>query len=126
MLKKYADRVKATYEYMAPQLILWMPITKNQTNAAKTKNSMRLKTPTLNGKLTPKSPNFHFGFEAGHKKIEVTNEIGCSMTGQTIQKDIRYLKEYKSVKEITIPKAYIIQRRFGILWIIKKQFCLRG
>jgi hypothetical protein len=47
MLKKYADRVKATYDYMAPQLILWIPITKNQTNAAKTKNSMRLKTPTL-------------------------------------------------------------------------------
>jgi hypothetical protein len=33
-------------------------------------------------------------------------EIGCSMMKQTIQKDIRYLKEYKSVKEITIPKVY--------------------
>jgi hypothetical protein len=27
MLKKYADRVKATYEYI-PQLILWMQITR--------------------------------------------------------------------------------------------------
>jgi hypothetical protein len=53
---------------------------------------------------TTKVSNFHFGFEAGYKKSEVTtgNRLYYDRS-KPFKKDIRYLKEYKSVKEITIP-----------------------
>jgi hypothetical protein len=70
-----------------------------------------------NGKLTPlKSPNFHFWFEAGYKKSEVTtgNRLYYDRS-RPYKKDIRYLKEYKSVKKL--PYLQRILFRFGILWI---------
>jgi hypothetical protein len=58
-----------------------------------------------------KSPIFISGFEAGVKKVKLLQVIGLT-TGLDPKKDIRYLKEYKSVKEITIPTAYIIPKAF--------------
>jgi hypothetical protein len=42
-------------------------------------------------------------------------EIACFMTVQNLIKDIPYSKEFKSVKEIIIPK--VIPRDFGLLLI---------
>lgn len=53
------------------------------------------------------------GFEAGHKKSEVTtgNRLFYDRT-KPFKKDVPYIKEFKSAKEIIIPEAYIIPKAF--------------
>jgi hypothetical protein len=117
MLKKYADRVKATYDYMRSTIDFM------DTNYQKIKQ-MRLKNEeqyapknsyTIKWEIdTTKTSKFSFlGFEAGHKKSEVTNgnRLFYDRT-KPYKKDIPYLKEYKSVNEIIIPEAYIIPKAF--------------
>jgi hypothetical protein len=117
MLKKYADRVKATYEYMRSTIdfmdanytkIKQMRLQNEKQYAPK--NSYPIKWEIDTAKVS----KFSFlGFEAGHKKSEVTtgNRLFYDRS-KPFKKDIPYLKEYKSVKEITIPKAYIIPKAF--------------
>lgn len=117
MLKNYADRVKATYEYMTSTIDF------TDANYKKIKE-MRLKN---EAQYAPKKPytikweidstkmtKFSFlGYEASHKKSEAT-------TGERLfydrtkpyKKDIPYIKEFKSVKDITVPTAYIIPKGF--------------
>lgn len=117
MLKNYADRVKATYEYMTSTIDF------TDANYKKIKE-MRLKN---EAQYAPKKPytikweidstkmtTFSFlGYEASHKKSEAT-------TGERLfydrtkpyKKDIPYIKEFKSVKDITVPTAYIIPKGF--------------
>lgn len=117
MLKKYAERVKATYEYMLAT------IDYTDANFKKIKE-MRLqnesqykpgKSYTIKWEIdTTKVTPFSFlGFEAGHKKSEATtgNRLYYDRT-KPFEKKIPYLKEYKSVKEITIPDAYIVPKAF--------------
>lgn len=117
MLKKYAERVKATYEYMLAT------IDYTDANFKKIKE-MRLqnesqykpgKSYTIKWEIdTTKVTPFSFlGFEAGHKKSEATtgNRLYYDRT-KPFEKEIPYLKEYKSVKEITIPDAYIVPKAF--------------
>ncbi|MDN3673629.1 M14 family metallopeptidase [Flavobacterium branchiarum] len=117
MLKSYADRVKATYEYMTSTIDF------TDANYKKIKE-MRLKN---EAQYAPKKPytikweidstkmtTFNFlGYEATHKKSEVTtgNRLFYDRT-KPFKKDIPYIKEFKSVKDITIPSAYIIPRGF--------------
>lgn len=117
MLKKYADRVKATYEYM----IATMDYTdanfkkikelrlQNELQYAP-KKSYTIKWAIDTTKVTPFS---FLGYEAGHKKSEATtgSRLYYDKT-KPFKKDIPYLKEYKSVQEITIPEAYIIPKAF--------------
>lgn len=117
MLKKYADRVKATYEYMRAtinfmdanyQKIKQMRLQNEKQYAPKNTYPIKWEIDTA------KVSKFSFlGFEAGYKKSKVTtgNRLYYDRS-RPYKKDIRYLKEYKSVKEITIPKAYIIPRAF--------------
>jgi hypothetical protein len=117
MLKKYTDRVKATYAYMVATLNF------TDTNYQKIK-AMRLeneslytpkKSYTLKWEIeTTKATPFSFlGFEAGHKKSAATtgNRLFYDRT-KPFNKDIPYLKEYKSIKEVIIPEAYIIPKAF--------------
>jgi hypothetical protein len=117
MLKKYSDRVKATYDYMCStidfmdtnyQKIKEMRL-QNEAQYAP-KNSYTVKWEIDTTKIT----KFSFlGFEAGHKKSEVSNANRLFYDrAKPYEKNIPYLKEYKSVKEITIPKAYIIPKAF--------------
>jgi hypothetical protein len=46
MLKKICRSGKSNIRLYAPQLILWIPITKNQTNVGKMKEQYMPKTPT--------------------------------------------------------------------------------
>ena len=117
MLKKYADRVKATYEYMLA--------TMDYTDAHFRKiKDLRLQnesqyTPgkpyTIKWEIdTTKVTPFSFlGFEAGHKKSEATtgNRLYYDRE-KPFKKEIPYLKQYKSVKEIIIPDAYIVPKAF--------------
>ncbi|OUL63697.1 M14 family metallopeptidase [Flavobacterium sp. AJR] len=117
MLKNYADRVKATYEYMTSTIDF------TDANYKKIKE-MRLKN---EAQYAPKKPytikweidstkmtTFSFlGYEATHKKSEVTtgNRLFYDRT-KPYKKDIPYIKEFKSVKNITVPTAYIIPKGF--------------
>jgi hypothetical protein len=117
MLKKYADRVKATYEYMLAtvdytdahfQEIKDLRLQNESQYAAGKSYTIKWEIDTT--KVTP----FPFlGFEAEHKKSEATtgDRLYYDRT-KPFKKDISYLKEYKSVKEITIPNAYIIPKAF--------------
>lgn len=117
MLKNYADRVKATYEYMTSTIDF------TDANYKKIKE-MRLKN---EAQYAPKKPytikweidstkmtTFSFlGYEASHKKSEATtgDRLFYDRT-KPYKKDIPYIKEFKSVKDITVPTAYIIPKGF--------------
>lgn len=117
MLKNYADRVKATYEYMTSTIDF------TDANYKKIKE-MRLKN---EAQYAPKKPytikweidstkmtTFSFlGYEASHKKSDVTtgNRLFYDRT-KPYKKDIPYIKEFKSAKDITVPTAYIIPKGF--------------
>lgn len=117
MLKKYADRVKVTYEYMRSAIDF------TDANYQKIKQ-LRLKneeqyTPnkyyTIKWEIdsTKTIPFSFLGYEASYKKSDVTsgNRLFYDET-KPFKKDIPYSKEFKSVKEIIIPEAYIIPRGF--------------
>ncbi|MEC5166025.1 hypothetical protein RCH18_001760 [Flavobacterium sp. PL11] len=117
MLKKYAERVKVTYEYMRSTI----DFTDNNFKKIK---QLRLqneeqykpqKPYTIKWEIdTTKSIPFSFlGYEASYKKSDVTtgNRLFYDRI-KPYKKNVPFSKEYKSVKEITIPAAYIIPQGF--------------
>ncbi|MNF51741.1 Zinc carboxypeptidase [compost metagenome] len=117
MLKKYADRVKVTYEYMRSA------IDYTDTNYQKIKE-LRLKNEeqfqpkkayTIKWEIdSTKATTFSFlGFEGGYKKSDVTsgNRLFYDRT-KPYKKNVPFIKEFKPVKEIIIPEAYIIPKGF--------------
>ena len=117
MLKKYAERVKVTYEYMRSAIDF------TDNNYAKIKQ-LRIKNEeqykpkksyTIKWEIdTTKTIPFSFlGYEASYKKSDVTsgNRLFYDRT-KPYKKEVPFSKEYKSVKEITIPTAYIISKGF--------------
>ncbi|PWA10927.1 M14 family metallopeptidase [Flavobacterium laiguense] len=129
MLKKYVDRVKATYEYMLSTIEF------TDTNYEKIKQ-LRLKNEeqylpkksyTIQWEVdSTKVTNFSFlGYEAIYKKSEVTtgNRLFYDRT-KPYKKDIPNLKEYKSVKEIKIPEGYIIPKGYwNVIDLLKSNNC---
>jgi hypothetical protein len=129
MLKKYAERVKATYEYMVTT-IDFMDLNYKKIKELRAKNEEQYKPKKqypIEWKIdSSKTTTFLFsGFEASYKKSEVT-------TGQRLfydrtkpyQKNIPYIKEYKSVKEVTIPTAYIIPKGYwNVIDLLKNNNC---
>lgn len=117
MLKKYSERVKATYEYMR-STINFMDANYIKIKQMRLQNQEQYapkKSYTIKWEIdTSKVTSFSFlGFKAGHKKSEVTNGNRLFYDrSKPFTKDIPYLKEYKSVKKITIPRAYIIPKAF--------------
>jgi hypothetical protein len=117
MLKKYADRVKVTYEYMKStidytdenyKIIKELRLKNENQYAPKKKYSLKWEIDTT------KTESFFFkGFEASYKKSDVTtgNRLYYDQK-KPFQKNIPYNKEYKSVKEIVIPQAYIVPKGF--------------
>lgn len=117
MLKKYADRVKVTYEYLT-STIDFMDKNYQNIKQKRLKNEAQFspREPyTIKWEIdTTKSIKFPFlGFEAERKKSDVTTGDRLFYDrSKPFKKEIPYLKEYKSVKEITIPRAYIIPKAF--------------
>jgi hypothetical protein len=117
MLKKYADRVKATYDYMMATIAV-TDVNYKKIKAMRLENESLYKPKksyTLKWEIdTTKATPFSFlGYEAGHKKSDATtgDRLFYDRT-KPFKKDISYLKEYKSVKEVIIPEAYIIPKAF--------------
>ena len=129
MLKKYAERVKATYEYMITT-IDFADLNYKKIKELRLKNEEQYqpkKQYPIEWKIdSSKATTFLFsGFEASYKKSEAT-------TGQRLfydrtkpyQKNIPYIKEYKSVKEVMIPNAYIIPKGYwNVIEILKSNNC---
>jgi len=129
MLKKYAERVKATYEYMITT-IDFTDLNYKKIKELRLKNEEQYqpkKQYPIEWKIdSSKATTFLFsGFEASYKKSEAT-------TGQRLfydrtkpyQKNIPYIKEYKSVKEVTIPNAYIISKGYwNVIDLLKSNNC---
>ncbi|QSB25850.1 M14 family metallopeptidase [Flavobacterium sp. CLA17] len=117
MLKKYADRVKVTYEYMK-STIDFMDANYLKIKELRLKNEEQYKpkkTYTLKWEMdSTKTTTFSFlGYEAGYKKSEATtgNRLFYDRS-KPYKKDVPYIKEFKSVKEVVIPTAYIIPRGY--------------
>ncbi|WP_264563696.1 M14 family metallopeptidase [Flavobacterium sp. N3904] len=129
MLKKYAERVKATYEYMLSTIAF------TDTNYQKIKH-LRLKNEE---QYKPKSSypiewqidstkitTFLFsGYEASFKKSEATKGQRLFYDrSKPYQKSIPYIKEYKSVKDVTIPESYIIPKGYwNVIELLKSNNC---
>lgn len=117
MLKKYSERVKATYEFMR-STIDYTDANFKQIKQKRVANQS-LYLPGANYTIkwaldTTKITPFTFlGFEAGHKKSEATtaDRLYYDRT-KPFKKEIPYLKEYQPTKQIKIPKAYIIPQGF--------------
>ncbi len=117
MLKKYADRVKVTYEFMKSTLDFTdaNAVTIKQKRIENEAQFQPNKNYTLQWELDKNvtEPFAFLGYEASYKKSEVT-------TGQRLyydqnkpfKKEVPFFPQYKSIKEITIPKAYVIPRAY--------------
>ncbi|MBP4139665.1 M14 family metallopeptidase [Flavobacterium geliluteum] len=117
MLKKYAERVKVTYEYMKTTLD-FTDANYQKIKALRVQNLQQYqpkKTYTLQWALdSTKATTFSFlGYEAGYKKSEATagNRLYYDRS-KPYKKDVPYIKEFKSVKEVVIPSAYVVPRGY--------------
>jgi hypothetical protein len=86
-------------------------------------NSMHLKFYPIKWEIdTTKVSQFSFlGFEAGYKKSEVTTGNRLYDRSRPYKKDIRYLKEYKSVKKLPYLQRILFQSVLEYYGSIKKQ-----
>lgn len=122
MLKKYADRVKATYEYMR-STINFMDANYQKIKQMRLQNEKQYapkNTYPIKWEIdTAKVSKFSFlGFEAGYKKVKLLQVIGCIMTGlDPTRKTFAILKSISPLKKLPYLKRILFQERFGILWI---------
>lgn len=129
MLKKYADRVKATYEYMISTL-KFIELNHQKIKELRAKNEKQYKPKEkypVEWKIdSSKATAFLFsGYEASYKKSEVTTgkRLFYDRT-KPYQKNVPYIKEYKSVKDIIIPNAYIISKNYwNVIDLLKSNNC---
>lgn len=117
MLKKYADRVKVTYEYMR-SAIDFTDTNYQKIKMLRVQNEAQYlpnKKYTIKWEIdTTKKTTIPFlGFEASYKKSEATtgNRLFYDRT-KPYKKEVPFIKEYKTVKEIEIPKYYVIPQGF--------------
>ncbi|WP_347051826.1 M14 family metallopeptidase [Flavobacterium olei] len=113
MLKKYAERVKVTYEYMKSTLDFTDTnyATIKELRAKNLEQYQPKKKYTLQWQMdSTKATKFTFlGYEAGYKKSDATTGDRLFYDrNKPYKKDVPYIKEFKSQKEVVIPSAYII------------------
>lgn len=117
MLKDYASRVKVTYEYMLESLAY---IDKNhekiQHLRAESLKHLQPGMPyTLQWEIDKsKVTQLPFlGYEGGYKTSEVTGKqrLYYDRT-KPFNKTVPYYREYKSILDVTIPKAYAIPQQW--------------
>lgn len=125
MLKKYAERVKMTYEYMKSTLD-FTDVNYLKIKELRIKNLEQYqpkKSYTLKWEMdSTKTTKFSFlGYEAGYKKSEATTGDRLYYDrSKPYKKDVPYIKEFKSQKEVVIPTAYIIPRGYwNIIELLK-------
>ncbi|MGL2993839.1 M14 family metallopeptidase [Flavobacterium sp. TSSA_36] len=117
MLKNYADRVKVTYEFMR-SAIDFTDTNYQKIKMLRVQNEAQYlpnKKYTIKWEIdTTKKTTIPFlGFEASYKKSDATtgNRLFYDRT-KPYKKEVPFIKDYKAVKEIEIPKYYIIPQGF--------------
>ena len=117
MLKKYSERVKATYDFML-STIEFMDKNGVKIKEMRLKNEKQFQSKkpyTLKWEIdsTKAEKNSFLGFEGSIKKSDVTtgNRLFYDKT-KPFEKQINFYKEFKSSKNIEIPVAYIIPKGF--------------
>ena len=115
MLKKYAERVKVTYDFML-STIDFTDKNHQKIKDLRLKNELQYqyeKKYTLKWEIdSSKVEKIDFlGYEGNRKKSDVTtgNRLFYDRK-KPFKKTINYYKEYKSTKDVVIPKAYIISK----------------
>jgi len=115
MLKNYNDRVKVTYDFMVAA-IETTAIKAISIKAKQLENEIQFqagKRYTIQWKIdtTQVTPISFLGYEGSYKKSDVTTgERLFYNTKKPFDKKIPFLGEYKSVKEILIPRFYLIPK----------------
>ncbi|WP_395075633.1 M14 family metallopeptidase [Flavobacterium sp.] len=129
MLKDYAKRVQATYDFMI-STIKYVDENASELKLVRAKNATQFKP---NDKYPIKweldstqitKMNF-LGFESGYKKSDVTSgqRLFYDQT-KPFTKPINFYPAYKSVQEIIIPKAYLIPKsQWEIVDLLKNNNC---
>jgi len=117
MLKKYSERVKATYDFML-STIEFMDKNGVKIKEMRLQNEKQFQSKkpyTLKWEIdsTKAEKNSFLGFEGSIKKSDVTtgNRLFYDKT-KPFEKQINFYKEFKSSKNIEIPVAYIIPKGF--------------
>ena len=115
MLKKFEDRVNATYAFMKTTLnytdanyLTIKKIRKENLTNFKPKANYTIQWQIDSTKREQMS---FLGFEAGYKKSLISGKDRLFYDqNKPFNKQISFYPDYKSVKEITIPTAYIIPK----------------
>lgn len=125
MLKKYADRVKVTYEYMLETLaytdINFKTIKENRL--VNRDNYMPGNRYTLQWQVDSSAVSLlpFLGYEGSYKPSEVTGQqrLYYDRT-KPFKKVVKYYQEYNPTLEVTIPKAYVIpQSWWNVIDLLK-------
>lgn len=129
MLKEYSKRVEATYRFME-SLLQFVDDNSEKLKSIRKKNSEQYsvgdKYP-IRWKLDSiKVEKMNFlGYEGSYKKSDVTtgNRLFYDR-GKPFDKEIDFYPKYKSVKEVVVPKAYIIPKSWwNVIDLLKQNNC---
>ncbi len=125
MLKKFEERVKATYEFMNVTLQF------TDENYLKIKKIRKVNLANFQPKAkytiqwqidsTKREQMSFLGYEAGYKKSLVSGKDRLYYDqNKPFNKQIPFYPDYKSIKEITIPTAYVIpQSWWNVIDLLK-------
>lgn len=125
MLKKYADRVKVTYEYLLETLAFTDANTQSikEHRLANRDNYMIGNRYTLQWKIDSAAVTLQpfLGYEGSYKPSAVTGQqrLFYDRT-KPFKKVVKYYREYTPTLEVNIPKAYVIpQSWWNVIDLLK-------
>lgn len=125
MLKKYAPRVKATYEFMV-STIEFTDLNYKMIKESRAKNQNGYKVGdsyAIGWEIdSSKVEKIRFlGYEGSRKKSDVTTGDRLFYDrNKPFEKEIAFYKEFKPSKQIVIPSAYIVPKSlWDVIWLLK-------
>jgi hypothetical protein len=117
MLKKYAERVKVTYQFML-SIIKFVDEKHDRIKQMRLENEKAYQPKKSyvvqwQNDTTKMTPFAFLGYEAAYKESGVSGgkRLYYDRT-KPYKKDIPYYKEFTAIKEVIIPSAYVIPRAF--------------
>lgn len=129
MLKEYSKRVEATYRFME-SLLQFVDNNSEKLKSIRKKNSQQYfvggKYPVQWKLDSTKVEKMNFlGYEGSYKKSDVTtgNRLFYDRN-KPFDKEIDFYPNYKSIKEVVIPKGYIIPKSWwNVIDLLKQNNC---
>lgn len=129
MLKEYSKRVEATYRFME-SLLQFVDDNSEKLKSIRKKNSKQYsvgdKYPVQWKLDSTKVEKMNFlGYEGSYKKSDVTagNRLFYDRA-KPFDKEIDFYPKYKSVKEVIVPKGYVIPKSWwNVIDLLKQNNC---